>query len=166
MTYYKPRVYIRDYGTPTKRLLAFKGSFQYTGYNILLKRNLVLRADAASATEERLLLSGDAQFGTDVLKISSDSVLLLASGRQYKMNFVDFNLFLHRVFRADTNVFALTGNALGMKRQLKMSVTSGSYTLTGYPLTFTRRLLLSGDMQAGGEILLLSGDEATGGLTV
>lgn len=166
MTYYKPRVYIRDYGNPTKRLLAFKGSFQLVGNSIQLKRNLVLRADAALAAETRLLLSGDAQSGTDVFKISADSVLLLASGRQYKINFFDSNFIRYKVFKADTNVFAFSGKVLGLKRQLRMSVTSGSYTMTGYPLTFIRRLLLSGDMQAGGELLLLSGDESTGGILV
>lgn len=90
---YSPKVYIRDYGTPTKRLLAFTGNFLVDGKDVSLKRNLRFVAESPSSGLVRLLLAGDAQSGTDVFLLSDSYQFLLTDSHQYGTYFYDVNSF-------------------------------------------------------------------------
>ena len=68
---YAPRIYIRDYGEPTRRMLAYFGEYDLTGNDIATRRALFLRAESGVTGVDAIIFSGDAAPGA--LLLSGDA---------------------------------------------------------------------------------------------
>src|SRR5690349_14030419 len=84
---YNPRIYIRDYGTPTLRMLVFSDSYSFNWSESDLKRGLVMHAENPTTGEDFLLLDGDMQNGSDVLDLSGTGNDLLVLTNDTVMRF-------------------------------------------------------------------------------
>lgn len=97
MSRYDPKIYIRDYGTPTRRILWGVAKVSVSFGVLALKRALVMRIENRLAGEPGLLLSGDAQVtGNDVLLLSGAGgrlVLSTDSNVRVRLNDVRFQTF-------------------------------------------------------------------------
>lgn len=128
---YDPKIYIRDYGSPTYSTLVHTAPLTVTLNPVETFRELIVEVESELQGSDRLLLSGDAQVtGTDVLLLSGTMGALLLSA---------------------ATLTRVTFNDIGVDVMSRLRL-SGDAQATGYDL-----LLLSGDAQiSGSDALLLS----------
>ena len=185
---FRPRIFIRDYGEPTERLLAINGAFLVEGEDGAgFMRALLLRIDETGTAADQILLSGDAQSGSDVLSLSGmDNALVLTNEGAFRVNEPDVRFTLHHGLSASGGHVATAGNAAGLaahlvldgptdgvtvsgkdaglERGLTISAGSAAFALTGsaVDLQIADAVALSGDEQSGKDRLRLAGDEQSG----
>lgn len=185
---YDPKIFIRDYGAPTRRILAYCGRFALVGAVVRMLRALVLVAENPVDGEEFVLLSGDAQSGSDVILLSGTEDGLLAITNAVRIRFFGPDVRFHRhlilkvdsgamvldgrpatlgneiLLQADAGAFAAMGIAVGTKRSLRMAPSAGNLALNGADIVINPGdiILLSGDQQSGIDKMMLSGDEQSG----
>lgn len=123
---YRPRIFIRDYGAPTRRELLYANSFLVGGGDVGMRRGLFLRIDNSDAGEPGILLSGDAQTGADLLELSGEDGFLIRSSD------ANIRVFFSEVQTTIRSLVLLSGDA-----------QSGNDGIE-----------LSGDMQSGADLLV------------
>jgi hypothetical protein len=185
---YDPKIYIRDYGVPDRGYLVYAAhvavEFNQTDY----LRDLLVRIDDVVGGSAGILLSGDAQSGSDVLLLSGAEGKLFLSSPSTIMRIITYDIeFLTGVFfEPDTMGLVVAGQDIDWLRDLVSSVApttidvafrnasflrdllvapdSEAATVTFSDIEFivSSSLILSGDAQTGGDALLLSGDAQTG----
>lgn len=185
---YKPRIFIRGYGTPSARLLAFSGSFILGDPGAALKRHLILNAEGADTAEPYLLLSGDMTDGDDILRLSGagNDLAVLTTNDAFRLFGPDVDMIYSIVFPVDTRPFVISAADIRLLRHYPLPVETAGYSVTRPPSSLlAQRLLaaaasafvltgqaanlrqheylaLSGDMTDGDDLLLLSGDMQSG----
>lgn len=155
---YDPKIFIRDYGTPTSRLLAFWGGFDIDGQTATLKRDLFLRTAGAEPGEQFTLLSGDEQSGGDLLELSGagNDLLVMATNNAFRVFGPDVDLIYSIVEVVTAGIYSLTGNGVAARLSLIVHGEKGSFVLAAPALT-TRRALI---VQLSAGSFSLSGVEA------
>lgn len=127
---FDPKIFIRDYSTPTVRALAYAGVYDLDGNPVDLERALILRAENIGSGEGNVLLSGDATDGDDILVFSGD---------EGPSDYVLTNSALVR----------MAGNDVALYINLnELAVLAGEFDLTGQDVEFLRGVLLAGDTSA------------------
>ncbi|MGV8830353.1 MAG: hypothetical protein ACOH2N_00115 [Devosia sp.] len=187
---YNPRIYIRDYGAPTHRFLAYWAGFYLNGIDAALKRHLIMHAEGPDTAEPFLLLSGDMTDGDDILALSgvSNDLMVIATSDAFRLFGSDVELIYSIKFLVDVTPFDLTGGDVGFLRDLFLHTDTGvgtftlstpsaglaaqriivagagTFTATGIAadLTTDEFIELSGDASDGDDLLLLSGDMQDG----
>lgn len=166
---YNPRIYIRDYGDPTRRVLAFSGVYALDFLPAELRRRLIMHAENSVVGEEFLLLSGDQQSGADLLDLSgSGNDLLVLSNPvamrfygsdvalqysnvsefpswSYDLTFKDAELRRSLIMPAETSAFLWVGADAGLPRSVLISGGLSSFALTGNAANFTLGNILPAD---------------------
>jgi hypothetical protein len=166
---YNPRIYIRDYGAPTRRLLALGQGYEFDFSDIDLRRSLIMHAENPVVGEEFLLLDGDMQSGTDLLDMSGSGNDLLVLSNPVLMRFFgsdvalqysnisgfpswsyelvvnDADLRRSLFIRVDEDALVVTPNDVGLIRSLLMAADTASYAFTGNAANFTTGKIITAD---------------------
>lgn len=139
---YNPKIYIRDYGIPTRRMLAFAGFFALFGPAIKMLRDLFFRIEKSEGGDFFLLLSGDMQSGSDVLSLSGvgNNLLLLSAYDHFRLYAPDVQLIYSIVKPVTVGAFVLTGNAVIFRRALILTTETGDIALSGVDVDLRRDL--------------------------
>lgn len=147
---YNPRIYIRDYGSPTLRMLAFANGYELDFSDVDLRRSLIMHAENSVVGEEYLLLSGDQQSGSDVLDLSGSGNDLLVLSNPVAMRFFgsDVALQYSNVSQFPSWAYELTFNDADLKRSLITTADSATFSLAAAEAGLLRSVLMAGDGSA------------------
>lgn len=139
---YTPKIFIRDYGAPTHRLLAYSKALGYGAPAVPMKRDLYLRIVAAEPGEQYLELSGDMQSGSDLLALSGpgNDLLVLDLNDAFRAFRTDAGLIYSILEPALVEAYTLAGQGAALKRGLVLRATSQPLALSGRA-TIDRRTL-------------------------
>lgn len=185
---YNPKIYIRDYGSPTLRMLAFWGSYLLTPSLVDMRRDLIVHADNPFTGDEFILLSGDMQSGSDVeaLSGSGDDLLVITNPNTMRFFGTDVVLLYSNITAFPSWAYDLVGNDAGLKRNLITQFTTDVFAQTNNAAELLRSLPMTadiasfvstfndavvsvdsyeapiGDAQSGSDAMLLSGDAQSG----
>jgi len=165
---YNPKIYIRDYGVPDHRLLAFWGGYSLAAFDAGLLRDLIMHAENPFVGEEFLLLEGDEQSGVDTLDLTgtgNDRLVLSVSQAMrfygsdanfqysnisdfpswaYEFTEYDAGLIRALFLRTEAVAFSETTQAAGLLRSLLMPAATRSYGMTTFAANLTRSLIVEG----------------------
>lgn len=141
---YDPKIYIRDYGAPTERMLAYWGGFYLTGIDVALKRDLIMHAENPVVGEEFFLLSGDMNSGGDTLDLSGqgNDRLVISDNVAIRVFGPDVTLIYSIIEPVTTGEYSLTGNDAGATRDLFARTESEPFDLTGIDAALKRDLIV------------------------
>jgi hypothetical protein len=141
---YDPKIFIRDYGTPTKRFLAYWGGFDLNGVDAALKRHLIIHAENPVAGEEFVTLSGDMNSGADTLDLSGigNDRLVLANEVAIRVFGPDVTLIYSIIEPITAGAFVVATSDIGLTRDLFSRTGTGAYELGGEDAALKRDLLL------------------------
>lgn len=130
---YDPKIYIRGYGAPDHRVLAFWGGFALDGKDIAPKRHLIVHAEGADTAEPYLLLSGDMSDGDDFLSLSgvgNDLMVIMENGA-FRLFGPDVTLTYSIIYPVDVTVFDMTAGDASLNRHLLLRTDLGALELVG-----------------------------------
>lgn len=143
---YNPKIYIRDYGSPDHRLLAFAGGYEFDFTDADLKRALIIHAENPVIGEEFLLLSGDQQSGADLLDLSGvgNDLLVLTNPVAMRWFGSDVALQYSNVSAFPSWAYELVLNDADLRRALIMVTEGAAFGWEGQAADLQRGLVVSG----------------------
>lgn len=160
---YKPRIYIRDYGVATERMLVYKAAFTSQVGDASFRRALRIPVINEDAGEPGLLISeidpisGLPIISDDLLLLTGeDGYLVLTTSENFRTSFADARLRLSFASTLRTGDFVLAGSGAQFFVGQREYVDAGTFALTGIDVPFTRRLIM--DVNTGG--IALAGGES------
>lgn len=144
---YNPRIYIRDYGSPTRRMLAFSGSYLFHWFNADFRRDLIMHAENPATGEEFMLLAGDMQAGSDVIDLSGsgNDLLVLTNDTAIRFFGSDVALQYSNISGFPSWSYDLVGNDAELRRTLFFPVTVDTFALTYGSANLLRGVLMAAD---------------------
>lgn len=115
--------------------------------------NMVIGLKLSTLTAS-LTLTGQTVTLTYLRSLTVNAAALTLTGQSVSMN-------VSELFGVNAGTLTLTGQTVTLTKNYKLTISAGTVTLTGQTVEVTtgEYLSLSGDEQAGDNIILLSGDE-------
>ena len=146
------------WGGGSTTLVADSGSYNITGTDANLERNLLIGADSGSysitGADAGLLKSINLNAESGSYSITGTDAglkynqVLAADAGGYALTGTDADLLYNQILNADAGSYSLTGTDANLTVSIKLTAESGSYTVTGTAANFLFDFVLNADAGA------------------